>query len=182
MRLMMEVHGLAIDPNSNAPIVILRDKQAGRILPIWIGIIEASAIAFELEKVKFSRPMTHDLFVQALAKLGGAISRVSIVDLKENTYFAEVALRTSAGELVLDARPSDAIALALRSKAPIFCDSAVLDRVQTTPAAVASATTEPATDNSEGSGPKVLSHEGEGTSLDGVLEKLTESDFGKYKM
>lgn len=185
----MDVHGLALDPASNAPIVVLKDREGGRFLPIWVGIIEASAIAFELESVKFARPMTHDLFVQTLGKLGAVVSAACIVDLRDKTYFAEITLRTEQGELVVDARPSDAIALALRAKAPIFCDDAVLAQIQTvgvediveqaTPIRTERGAEDKSERTDEPEGPRALMTLAEG---DPVLAELPESDFGKYKM
>lgn len=126
----MVVAGLTVDPVNNTPIVILREKGGARVLPIWIGVIEASAIAFELEKVQLNRPMTHDLMKMAVEALGATVSEVRVVDLKENTYYAVVLLERDGKQIELDARPSDAMAIALRSKARVYCSEDVLALAQ----------------------------------------------------
>ena len=173
----MEVHGLALDPSTNAPIVVLRAVESGRILPIWVGIVEASAIAFELEKVQIARPMTHDLFLQTLAALHGKLTEVAIIDLRDNTYFATLSIETASGMLVMDARPSDAIALALRAKCPIWCAEEVITHVEK--AQQPGENKDPAQDEVEG--PRVIFREDNNPSFDGLLDKLKDSDFGKYK-
>lgn len=189
----MEVQGLALDPDSNAPVVLLRDRKDKQILPIWVGVIEASAIAFELEKVPLSRPMTHDLFVSTVEKLGATLLQVSIVDLKDSTYFAEITWKTAAGPLVIDARPSDAIALALRAQAPIFCASEVIEAVQKAKAPVSEQNGSMLASNvdqgtevlpkpmeEEDSSPRLLSMDAARKA--DTLQNLTDEDFGKYKM
>lgn len=189
----MEVQGLALDPDSNAPVVLLRDRKDKQILPIWVGVIEASAIAFELEKVPLSRPMTHDLFVSTVEKLGATLLQVSIVDLKDSTYFAEITWKTAAGPLVIDARPSDAIALALRAQAPIFCASEVIEAVQKAKAPVSEQSASMlASNGDQGSEvlPKPMEEEDSSPRLLSMdvarkadtLQNLTDEDFGKYKM
>ena len=127
MLIEMTVAGLTIDSFSNAPIVILRETTGDRLLPIRIGVIEASAIAFKLEKVTLSRPMAHDLLRDAVMQLGAVVARVLISDLRENTYIATVELSQAGRIISLDARPSDAIALALLAQAPIVCEEKVIE-------------------------------------------------------
>lgn len=127
--LQMEVAGLALDPSGNSPILILKSQEGERTLPIWIGIMEAASIAMALQNVEFPRPMTHDLFKNFIALLGATMEKVMILDLKDATYFAQITFNTANGDpLVLDSRPSDAIALAIRTKAPIFVAEEVLDK------------------------------------------------------
>ncbi len=189
MRRTMEVAGLTIDAVNNAPIVILREREGERILPIWIGVVEASAIAFELEAVKLTRPMTHDLLRATIEALGGAVAGVAITGLRENTYFATITITHRNERVELDARPSDAIALALRTKTPIDCEEEVLaaahERQQqadrTAPAGPSGEGGEGGeVDRGEG-GPRPIV-EPQGGSLAELLESLPPEDFGKYKM
>jgi bifunctional DNase/RNase len=128
--LRVEIKGLMLDPASNVPIVILRDTQSQLFLPIWIGVFEANAIALRIEGVEPPRPMTHDLLRLVLDQLGATVDKIVISDLKESTFFALIHLRQGESSVTVDARPSDAIALALRSNAPIFVLRAVLDKAQ----------------------------------------------------
>lgn len=197
----MEVVGLALDGNTNSPIVLLREVDGERLLPIWIGIVEASAIAFEIEASPTTRPLTHALLVSAIDKLGARVVEARIVDLRDNTYFAEVRLLGHGAEVVVDARPSDAIAVALRAHVPIACSAAVLDRVQTlsnvriedvvgegggqSPVATPNGEQEKAPDNQAATAepqPKVIVNVGSPLELKDLLQKLSEDDFGKYKM
>src|SRR5262245_32150498 len=114
----MKVKGLALDPMSNLPILILRDEGEKRSLPIWVGLAEANAIALELEKITTARPMTHDLIRNILEALRAKVVKVVVTDLRENTFFAVIQLQLGATEVTVDSRPSDAIALALRVGAP----------------------------------------------------------------
>lgn len=123
----MTVGGLTLDPVTKTPIVILKDMDNKLNLPIWIGLLEATAMATELEGIKMARPMTHDLLKNILTELGGAVKSIEITELKENTYYALVYLSVAGRELVIDSRPSDAIALALRTKSPIYVAKAVLE-------------------------------------------------------
>lgn len=117
-----------MDPNSNSPIVVLKGVDSDTILPIWVGAFEANAIALEIEKVVPQRPMTHDLIRNLIAEIGYRVQRVIINDLRDNTFYAQIELADSEGRIVkLDSRPSDAIALALRSDCAIFADQQVLD-------------------------------------------------------
>lgn len=128
--LRVEIKGLMLDPSSNVPIVILRDVQSHLFLPIWIGVFEANAIALRIEGVEPPRPMTHDLLRSVLEGLGGQVEKIVISDLKESTFFAVIHIRQNSTVVPIDARPSDAIALALRTDAPIFVLRAVLDKAQ----------------------------------------------------
>ncbi len=123
----MQIKGLMLDPSSKLPIVILRDDESRYVLPIWIGVFEANAIALRVEEIETPRPMTHDLLQAALNEVGVEVEKVLISDLQENTFFAVIYLRHDGKQLTLDSRPSDAIALALRAEAPIFVLPKVLD-------------------------------------------------------
>ena len=157
----MEIKGLMLDPTSNVPIVILRDEPGQVFLPIWIGVFEANAIALRLENVETPRPMTHDLLRAAMEQLGGRIEKIVISDLRDNTFYARIHVSRNGDAVEIDARPSDAIALALRSQAPIFVLSPVLAKAQ----AVDLATT--ATDDEK---------------LKKWLEEISPEDLGKYEM
>jgi len=162
----MRVSGLTMDPITNTPIVILKDLEEKKAIPIWIGIFEASAIATEIEKITFSRPMTHDLLNEIVKLLNTEVIRVEIHDLRNNTFFANIHLLRDGKPLVVDARPSDAIAIALRAGAPIFVDEKVIEKSRNVDF-----------------GTKM-------TDLDRLkkeklaefLENLSPEDFGKYKM
>ena len=123
----MAVAGLTLDPVTKTPIVLLKDSDNKLNLPIWIGLLEATAMATELEGIKMARPMTHDLLTNVLTEVGVSVNFVEITELKENTYYALVHLKINGRELAIDSRPSDAIALALRSKSPIYVSKAVLE-------------------------------------------------------
>lgn len=160
----MKVTGLTIDPFTNMPIVILKDDEEAVALPIWIGLIEASSIATELENIELSRPMTHDLIAQMLAKLEAEIFRVEIVDLTDNTFFANIQLKRGDETFPIDSRPSDAIALALRTESDIFVHRSVIEKSR-----------------------KIESEQQSEDQLKSqkwteILENLTPEDFGKYKM
>ena len=151
-----------MDPTSNVPIVILRNDEVGRMLPIWIGIFEANSIALQLEGVEPPRPMTHDLLKSTLDALDAEIVRVLISDLNENTFYAQLHLETQSGEeVVVDSRPSDAIALALRSKAQIFVHEDVFEK------ATHEENSETAKDEEQ---------------LKKWLEEVDPDDLGKYTM
>lgn len=127
----MRVGGLILDPDSNTPIVVLRDHEGSRFLPIWIGPFEANAIVMRLEGVQAPRPFTHDLLMSALQGLGTTVRHIVISDLKDNTFYARIHLDRAGEELILDARPSDAIAIALRAEAAIFVALEVLEKAKT---------------------------------------------------
>ena len=157
----MEIKGLLMDPVSNMPVVILRDTEKGHFLPIWVGLFEANAIALEMEKVATPRPMTHDLLKNVLAELDARVERVVINDLRENTFFARIHLARKDGHLSIDSRPSDAIALALRSQAEIFVEEEVLEKSRTL--------------HAEGS-------EQDPDRLRKWLEEASPDELGKYRM
>ncbi len=162
----MTVSGLTIDPLTNTPIVILKDLEGKRAVPIWIGLFEASAIATELEKISFSRPMTHDLMRDLLKILDAKVKRIEIVDLRNNTFFASIHLQRNGDTLIIDSRPSDAIALAVRVNCPIFIDEKVIEKSRNIDFAK-----------------KVDELDKKKTEeLKEFLENLPEEDFGKYKM
>jgi bifunctional DNase/RNase len=125
--ILMTVGGLTLDPVTKTPIVILRDPDNKLNLPIWIGLLEATAMATELEGIKMARPMTHDLLRGILGELGASVEWVEVTDLRENTYFALIYLRVDGKQVTVDARPSDAISLALRTKSPIYVAKKVLE-------------------------------------------------------
>lgn len=124
----VRVAHLGLDRATNSPVVILQEKDGERVLPIWIGPAEASAIAMHLAGVKFARPLTHDLIRQVIVGLGADLRRVMITQVKDNTYFAELFLHRDDHVIQIDARPSDSIAVALRLNAPIFTNDALLER------------------------------------------------------
>jgi bifunctional DNase/RNase len=159
----VRVAHLGLDRNNNAPVVVLQEKEGQRVLPIWIGPSEASAIAMELAGVKFSRPLTHDLLKQVIVGLGGELRRVLITSVRENTYYAELHIYRNGDVVQVDARPSDSIAIALRLKAPIFTNPELLDLSSIN-------TVEPASQETP------LDAE----SLKTYLQNLDPEDFGKF--
>lgn len=168
----MTVGGLTLDPVTKTPIVILKDADNKLNLPIWIGLLEATAMATELEGIKMARPMTHDLLKNILAELGGSVQHVEITELKENTYYAFVHLNVSDRELVIDSRPSDAIALALRTKSPIYVAKAVLE---------ASSILQHNEEQKEAESPDIRNVSNVSKEKWGeILEKMSPEDF-KYK-
>jgi len=164
----MTVAGITMDPFSNSPIVILKDPDGTNALPIWIGILEASAIATELGEVKPPRPMTHDLMKSILENINAAVTRSEVTDLKENTFFATIHLAVAQKTFAVDARPSDAIALALRTNSPIFVSEKVIEKSQTISL------------DKEGRGKTEGTEEAK--KWEEILENLSPEDFGKYKM
>ncbi len=126
MQIQMTIKGLMIDPITNMPIIVLRDEEGQRILPIWVGVFEANAIALQIENVQTPRPMTHDLLRNVISDLRASVERIVVCDLKENTFYATIELKGRDGSLAIDARPSDAIALALRTASPIFVEEGVI--------------------------------------------------------
>ncbi|MBI5815768.1 MAG: bifunctional nuclease family protein [Nitrospinae bacterium] len=127
----MKVEGLVFDPVTNTPIIILKDTVGEKSLPIWVGYPEATAIALEMESVATPRPMTHDLIKNLLAALRAKVNHIVVNDLKSNTFFAVISLTFNGGAMEVDSRPSDAIAVALRVKAPIYVTQSVLDNAKT---------------------------------------------------
>lgn len=130
----VKIKTLTVDPNTQSPVVILETVTDKQLLPIWIDIPEARAIALELEHVKIPRPLTHDLIRNLLQELGAQLHRVTITDLRNSTYFAVLSLGFKGQELQIDSRPSDAIAVALRMKAPIYVSSQVFEKSKSMPA------------------------------------------------
>jgi len=131
MQIEMSIKGLMVDPITNMPIVILRDKEGQKVLPIWVGIFEANAIALQIENISTPRPMTHDLLRNVIQDLKASVQKVVVCDLQENTFYALIYLSLNGDTLAVDARPSDAIALALRTRAPIFVEDTVIDHAKT---------------------------------------------------
>jgi bifunctional DNase/RNase len=161
MEVEMKIRGLMMDPVTNMPIVVLKDINGSTILPIWVGIYEANAIALEIEKVSTPRPMTHDLIKILLLGLGTGIRKVVVSELKEDTFYAVIWLDKDGDLISVDSRPSDALALALRLDCPIFVDDSVLKNSKMSSAA---------TD-------KINNEE-----LRKWLESLNDEDLGRYKM
>lgn len=161
MLIEVTVKGLTLDPVTNNPIVMLADRAGERVLPIWINTFEASAISMQLENFAPTRPMTHDLLRNVIADLDGRVDRVVVTELRDNTFFAVIHLLVHGEAVAIDARPSDAIALALRSAAPIMVDTALLDSAE------AGELTADRTDNDR---------------LQKWLESLDPEELGKYKM
>lgn len=127
MEIEVKIRALMMDPNSGTPIIILKDVNSETMLPIWVGAYEANAIALEIEKIAPQRPMTHDLLRNLIVEMGASVERVVVTELRDNTFFAVIEMRSVDGTaLMLDSRPSDAIALALRADCPIFVDMEVI--------------------------------------------------------
>ncbi|HEY0408543.1 MAG TPA: bifunctional nuclease family protein [Pyrinomonadaceae bacterium] len=127
MEIEVKIRALMMDPNSGTPIIILKDVNSETMLPIWVGAYEANAIALEIEKIAPQRPMTHDLLRNLIVEMGASVERVVITELRDNTFFAVIEMRTVDGmAMMLDSRPSDAIALALRADCPIYVDAEVI--------------------------------------------------------
>jgi len=166
MLIEMKITGLTIDPITSTPIVILKDLEEKKAIPIWIGLFEASAITTQLEKISFSRPMTHDLMKDILKTLGAEVLRVEIHDLRNNTFFANMHLLVDGKNYTVDARPSDAIAIAIRTDAPIYVEEKVIDKSRNVDI----------TANVEDM--EKLKEE----KLKEFLENLSPEAFGKYKM
>jgi len=135
-RIEMKVEGLTLDPVTNMPIIILKDLEGKRALPIWVGIFEANAIALEMEKIATPRPMTHDLIRNIFEGVDATVNYVCVNDLKDNTFFAIISIMIAGMEVTIDSRPSDAIAVALRVKAPIMVAKKVIDEARSFDVAV----------------------------------------------
>ena len=161
----VSIAGLTMDPASNTPIIILRSEKDDLAIPIWIGLLEATSIASALQDIKYDRPMTHDLFKNFSDTLQISIAKVEVCDLKDNTFFARIYFVAKDSNFDIDARPSDAIALALRFNAPIFVEDAVMQKSK-----ISGGEAE-AVDTSE-----------EGKKWADYLENLSPDDFGKYKV
>jgi len=161
----VNIAGLTMDPASNTPIIILKTEDDEQAVPIWIGLLEATSIASALQKIKYERPMTHDLFRNFAEQLNISVERVEVCDLRDNTFYARIHFVSEGKTFNMDARPSDAIALALRFEAPIFVEDAVIQHSKIREPDVEVA------DTSE-----------EGKKWADYLEKLSSEDFGKYKV
>ncbi len=161
MQIEMTIKGVMVDPVTNDPIIILRDHDGQRVLPIWVGVPEANAIGLQIENVAPQRPLTHDLLRDVIHALDGSVEKVVVCDLKENTFYALIHLRVRDELVTIDARPSDAIALALRARAPIFVEESVMENARTIESA-------PDRTNTQ--------------RLQRWLESLDADDLGKYKM
>jgi len=157
----MTVKGPISDPITNMPIVILREVSGERVLPIWVGVFEGTAIELQMENVQPPRPMTHDLLKAVIDQLGGHVERIVVCALKENTFYATLHVRSEKGPLTVDARPSDAIALALRTKARIYVEESVIQSARSL---------------------EMSRETVEIGRLQKWLENLSDDDLGKYKM
>ncbi|TCK73943.1 bifunctional nuclease family protein [Acidipila rosea] len=161
MEIEMKIRGLMVDPTNNAPIVILKDVKGDSVLPIWVGLYEANAIALEVEKATTPRPLTHDLLKNMINGLNASVQRVVVSELRNDTFYAVIWLEQNGESVTVDARPSDALALALRSDCPIFVDEEVLRAAKVLPNPADQATSE---------------------ELRRWLEGLNDEDLGRYKM
>jgi bifunctional DNase/RNase len=161
MEVEMKIRGLMVDPSTNMPIILLKDAQSEALLPIWVGLYEAQAIALEVEKTQTPRPLTHDLLKNLIDGLNAKVQRIVVTELKDDTFYAVIWMEQGGEIVALDARPSDALALALRTDCPIYVDEDVLRAA------------------------KVLPNPAEQASSQDVrkwLESLNDEDLGRYKM
>ena len=158
-----KIKGLMMDPLTNSPIVVLQEASSDNLLPIWVGIFEANAIALQIEKVDTPRPMTHDLIKGLLNHLDAQVTKIVVTELKENTFYAMIFLNVGGKVITVDSRPSDAIALALRTDSPIFVTDEVISKSSSSTAAI----------SAERSSPEDIKK---------WLENLNPEDLGKYKM
>ena len=161
MEVEMKINRLMMDPVTNMPIVILKDSGSDTVLPIWVGVFEANAIALEIEKVSTPRPMTHDLIKNVLTGLEAAVHKVVVTELKDDTFYAVIWLEREGQVISIDSRPSDALALALRVDCPIFVDDEVLNNSKLAANLSAKSTDE---------------------ELRKMLEGMNDEDLGRYKM
>jgi len=161
MEIEMKIRGLMVDPSTNMPIVVLKDVQGETLLPIWVGLYEANAIALEIEKIGAPRPMTHDLLRNLIQGLNGSVHKIVVTELKDDTFFAVVWMEQDGQPVAIDARPSDAIALALRADCPIFVSDQVLQLAKVLPVSNDNASAE---------------------EMRRWLEGLNDEDLGRYKM
>jgi bifunctional DNase/RNase len=158
----VRIRGLMMDPATNMPIVVLKDVTSDAVMPIWVGIFEANAIAIEIEKMAAPRPMTHDLTRNLVQHLNGELERIVITEIKDDTFYAVLWLKQGGEQIAVDARPSDAIALALRADCPIFVAEHVMASAKLNP-------------NGAAEGPTA-------EQLRNWLEGLNDEDLGRYKM
>jgi bifunctional DNase/RNase len=161
MEIEMKIKGLVVDPLSKMPIVVLEDLKSERILPIWIGVFEANAIALKIENISTPRPMTHDLLKSFLEKIEVVIQKIVVTDVRDNTFYALIHCLHKGQLFLIDSRPSDAIALALRVQAPIYVDDEVVSKAHSL---------------------KYDENLEDSEKLKKWLENLKPEDFGKYKM
>jgi hypothetical protein len=161
----VNIAGLAMDPESNTPIIILKSDEDDRTIPIWIGLLEATSIASAMRSIKFDRPMTHDLFKNFMEIQKVEVAKIEVCDLKDNTYYARIYCMSEERTFSMDARPSDAIAIALRFSAPIYVDEKVFNESKMV-----------------GESGEVLDKSEEGQKWADYLENLSPDDFGKYKV
>ena len=161
MEVEMKIRGLMMDPVTNMPIVVLKDVHGNSVLPIWVGVYEANAIALEIEKVQTPRPMTHDLLRNVFLGLEVRVDKIVVNDLKDDTFYAVIWVERDGQLMMIDSRPSDALALALRMDCPIFVEEQVLKNSKVSNALAQSATND---------------------QIRNDLEGFTDEDFGRYKM
>ena len=161
MEVEMKIRGLMMDPVTNMPIVILRDASGDTVLPIWVGIFEANAIALEIEKVSTPRPMTHDLVKNVLSGLDASLKKIVVSELRDDTFYAVIWLEKDGETISVDSRPSDALALALRLDCPIYVEEQVLRTSKST---------------------QTVSDKNVNEELKRWLEGLNDEDLGRYKM
>jgi bifunctional DNase/RNase len=161
MELEVKIRGLMMDPVTNMPVIVLKEAQGAGILPIWVGIYEANAIALEIEKVQTPRPMTHDLLKNVLSGLNVHVQRVVVSDLKDDTFYALIWMESNGRTISMDSRPSDALALALRLDCPIFVEDQVLKNSKMA---------------------NIVSEKNSSEELRKWLENLNNEDLGPYKM
>jgi len=161
MQVEMTIKGLMVDPVTSTPIVILKERDAERVLPIWVGVVEANAIALQIENIATSRPMTHDLLRNVIADMDGTVDRVVVSDLREHTFYAIIHITRRGERLAIDARPSDAIALALRTRAPILVEDVVFEHAKTS---------------------DMTTEQADPARLHAWLDDMDPETMGKYKM
>jgi uncharacterized protein len=161
MEIEMKIRGLIVDPSTNMPVVLLKDPDSEALLPIWVGLYEANAIAIEVEKAQMARPMTHDLLKNLVHGLNAQVQRIVVTELKDDTFYAVIWMEQNGETVALDARPSDALALALRADCPIFVDEDVLRAAKVLPNPIEQASSQ---------------------DVRKWLESLNDEDLGRYKM
>ena len=161
----VNIAGMTMDPTSNTPIIILKSVEGDQAIPIWIGLLEATSIASALKNIKFDRPMTHDLFKNLIESMDMEVSKVEVCDLKDNTFYAKIYFTSQEKKFSMDARASDAIAIALRFKAPIYVDDKIIKKSQMIEADY-----------------EMLNKSEEGKKWAEYLGNLSPEDFGKYKV
>jgi len=161
----VNIGGMAIDPGTNTPIIILKLEEDDRAVPIWIGLLEAISIVSALQNISFDRPMTHDLCKNFMDVLNVIVTKVEVCDLKDNTYYAKIYCTSEDNKFTLDARPSDAIAMALRFNASIYVDDIIIEKA-----------------HAIGKDVEVMDKSEEGKKWADYLNKLSPDDFGKYKV